>query len=86
MLSPRSAVDSSSTRLTRCFKAVFPELPPEELVNATTASVKNWDSVASVTLFTLIEEEFSIVFDLDELERLDSFEHILTKLKQNHGS
>jgi acyl carrier protein len=75
-------MDNTSNRLTRCFLAVFPEMAPEEVATATTASVKNWDSVASVTLFSLIAEEFGIDLSLDALDEFNTFQHILSHLEQ----
>jgi hypothetical protein len=46
------------SRLLRCFSAVFPALKMEDMPGATPASVRAWDSIATVTLFAVIEEEF----------------------------
>ncbi len=75
-------MDNTSARLTKCFLAVFPEITPAEVATASTASLKNWDSVASVTLFTLIEEEFGIALSLDALDEFNSFQHILSHLER----
>jgi acyl carrier protein len=40
-------------------------------------SVAAWDSVAAITLVSVIEEEFGILMDLDRLADLDSFEQVL---------
>jgi acyl carrier protein len=40
------------------------------------AGMEEWDSLATATLFMLVQEEFEIEFDLAELERLDSFPRI----------
>jgi len=74
-------MDNTSARLTKCFLAVFPEMAPEEVAAAATTSMKNWDSVASVTLFSLIEEEFGIALNLDALDEFNSFKHILWHLE-----
>ena len=39
-----------------------------------------WDSVASITLLNVIEEEFGIELDLDRLAELDSFGRIYDHL------
>lgn len=74
-------MDNPSARLTKCFLAVFPEMTPEEVPTAATTSVKNWDSLASVTLFSLIEEEFGIALSLDALDEFNSFGRILSHLE-----
>ena len=79
-------MDDTGKRLTKCFLAVFPEMAPEEVASAATASVKNWDSVASVTLFSLIEEEFGVVLSLDALDEFNAFQQILAHLERRSDS
>jgi hypothetical protein len=43
--------------LVRCFAAVFEGMPRSEIVAASVDSVEEWDSVASVTLLAVLEEE-----------------------------
>jgi acyl carrier protein len=52
-------------------------LSPAEIEAATQVSVAAWDSVAAITLVSVIEEEFGILMDLDRLADLDSFEQVL---------
>jgi acyl carrier protein len=75
-------VNNTAERLTKCFLVVFPDITPEEVVSAATTSLKDWDSVASVTLFSLIEEEFGIVLSLDALDEFNTFQHILSHLER----
>ena len=42
-------------RLIECFSAVFPKLKGEELLHSSVDSVADWDSLASVTLYSIIE-------------------------------
>ena len=63
-------------RLRQCFASVFPDLPADEIEDATPGSVEAWDSLANATLVTVIEEEFELEFSPDELGELDSFEQI----------
>jgi len=65
-----------------CFSAVFPDLTAEEIVVASPASVGSWDSVASITLMSVLEEEFGISIDPEDIEQLVSFELILNYLQQ----
>jgi acyl carrier protein len=64
-------------RLVACFAAVFPDLPADAIPHATPVSVAAWDSIANVTLLAVVEEEFGITVDPDDLERLTSFDALL---------
>ena len=76
-------MDEVGARLTKCFIVVFPELKPDEASRASAATLDQWDSVASVTLFTLIEEEFGISLDVDALDQFSSFENIRAHIEKN---
>jgi acyl carrier protein len=67
-------------RLVKCFAAVFPELNEREIPLASTASVGAWDSLASITLLSVLEEEFQVQLDPEELEHLVSFDLIFDHL------
>jgi acyl carrier protein len=71
------------SRLIACFAAVFPALHEEDIPQATMATVDTWDSVATITLLVVLEEEFDIEIKPEELERLTSFELILDYLRDN---
>jgi len=75
-------MDDLKLQLTRCFSAVFPHLSQQEIQRASLTSVGSWDSVATVTLLAVIEEEFGVQFDIQELERLVSFDSILECLQR----
>jgi acyl carrier protein len=60
-------------RLLSCFQAVFPDTPEAALSNACIDTLPTWDSVAQVTLITVVEEEFSIAIDPERYEELTSF-------------
>jgi acyl carrier protein len=59
--------------LIRCFASVFPGLTEEEIQNASTDSVGIWDSLSTVTLAAVIQEEFGLEIDPEILPHLDSF-------------
>jgi len=44
-------------------------------------NVAEWDSVAMVSIVSLMEEEFGIAVDFEDMEGLSSFESILSHLK-----
>ena len=69
-------MDQITLRLTNCFRTVFPDLPEEGIPAASQALVAAWDSVAAITLANVIEEEFGIQMDFDQLGDLDSFSHM----------
>ena len=75
----------SRSRLLHCFSVVFPELPEEELPRSSVDSVDDWDSLASVNLYSLVEEEFGVEIKLEDLENLLSFELILEYINEGTG-
>jgi acyl carrier protein len=69
------------SRLVKCFAGVFPHLDEGEIALASTSSVGAWDSLASVTLLSVLEEEFEVQIDPAELEHLVSFDSVLHHLQ-----
>ena len=80
-------MDSVRARLAKCFAAVFADLPEGEIERASATSVGSWDSLATVSLLSVIEEEFALQVPPDDFESFVSFELILDylqgKLKKN---
>lgn len=74
------------SRLLQCFAAAFPTLREDELRRASLASVAEWDSIASITVITLVEEEFQIEVPPDEIENMVSFELIADYLRAQEKS
>jgi acyl carrier protein len=74
-------MDETKNRLIKCFETVFPEMLEAEIPNATQSSVSAWDSIAAITLLNVIEDEFQITMDLDNVADLDSFSKINEYLK-----
>jgi len=68
-------------RLINCFNILFPDLEKGEIICASMASVAEWDSLAMVTLVSVVEEEFEIELGPDDLEELVSFDLILDFLE-----
>ena len=73
-------MDNPRARLTKCFALVFPDLTEDQISVASQATVSAWDSVAAITMMNVIEDEFGIQMDLDEVAELDSFERILQQV------
>jgi acyl carrier protein len=76
-----------TTRLRRCFAAVFPDLAEDEIGRASATSVGAWDSLATVNLLSVIEEEFGVQVAPEDFETFVSFElirdYLQGKLTQN---
>ena len=66
-------MDNVKERLSRCFALAFPRLDPAEYSNASAHNVSGWDSIAQLTLITLIGEEFGREIDFEEFEGVTSF-------------
>ena len=64
-------------RLIRCFQTVFPSLSADQARGASQDNVEAWDSVAMLTLLTVVEEEFAIEIDYDRVEEMTSFSGLL---------
>lgn len=60
-------------RLVRCFSSVFPALDEDQIRNASVDSVPDWHSLASVTLISVVQEEFAVQVNLADLPNLVSF-------------
>lgn len=73
--------DELQTRLIGCFSVIFPGLHSKEAPQATMETTGGWDSVATVTLINVVEEEFGIQVDLDDLEQMVSFAQFLSYLR-----
>ena len=74
-------MDDVRARLEQCFLAVFPDLTPAELPDASPATVEAWDSLANATLVSVIEEEFGVELPMEELAELASFSLLLDHLQ-----
>lgn len=60
------------------------EIPVEEVENATMDGVEKWDSIGQMSLIAIIEDEFGIELEQDEVMRFISFAAGVEILK-NHG-
>jgi len=61
---------------------VFPDLPADQVPRASVSSVAQWDSLATLNLVGVLEEEFQIRFGSDDLPSLLSFELIRDRLSE----
>ncbi len=75
-------MDETRRRLTKCFEVVFPDLAPGAIPGASVATVAAWDSVAAITMLNVVEDEFGVEVDLDDLANLDSFDKLHSYLQK----
>lgn len=73
-------------RLISVFRNTFPDVPEDRLTSVTQENTQSWDSVAAITLMNLVEEEFEMQLDFDDLADLTSFarvrDYLAAKLAQ----
>lgn len=74
-------MNNTRERLVTCFQVVFPDMQESQIVVATQQSTPQWDSIAAITLLNVIEDEFTIGLDFEELANLDSFPRVLGYLE-----
>ena len=60
------------------------EIPVEEVENATMDGVEKWDSIGQMSLIAIIEDEFGIELEQEEVMQFTSFAAGVNILK-NHG-
>jgi hypothetical protein len=75
-------MDNVREKLAHCFALAFPQMDPSRCFAASVENTKEWDSVAQVTLITLIGEEFGIDADFEEFEGATSFEAIANRISE----
>jgi acyl carrier protein len=71
--SNESTVDQVTDRLRDCFREVFPDLADEHIETADRAEMAEWDSLATLTLLAVIEEEFGLQLEEEAIAKLTSF-------------
>ncbi len=72
---------STRHRLQQCFQAVFPNLREPDLAMASTETLSDWDSIAQVTLISVVEEEFAVVIPEETYGELLAFPAWLSYLE-----
>jgi acyl carrier protein len=66
-------MDEQAARLHRCFAAVFPSLAENEIIAASVDTVPEWDSLASLTLFAVVEDAFEVQISELDFSELRSY-------------
>ena len=73
-------------RLVECFSAVFPNLSREQMTALDRDSTDAWDSIAGVTLVSILQQELQVDIDLTDLEHLSSFRAVFAYVAEPIGS
>ncbi len=68
-------------RLSRIFNKAFPTVQPADAPAATMDTVAGWDSIATLTLFMLCEEDFGIKLGYDRIAETKSFSDLFKLLE-----
>jgi acyl carrier protein len=79
-VSSKLSTEETEHRLVRCFSLVFPNLAADQIRTAGIETIDEWDSLASVTLVAVLQEEFDVEIDLGDLPELVSFRAVLQYL------
>ena len=66
-------MDETTQKLIDCFLTVFPALAEADVLQASVETVAHWDSLAHVTLLSLVREEFGVDFDFEDFAGAVSF-------------
>ena len=75
-------MDDLETRLIECCQAVLPKLSVAEIREARLDSTPGWDSLNTINLLAVVEEEFGVTVGPDEIPQLTSFAGILALLRE----
>jgi acyl carrier protein len=78
-------MSDTRARLERCFQAVFPTLTTGEIQSATPDTTEAWDSLASLTLIQVIEDEFGLRIDPFEFAEIASFDRLQSHIRDSTG-
>ncbi len=76
-------MDQVNDRLRDCFGEVFPDLSPEQIETAVRDELPEWDSLATLTLLTVLEEEFGLQLDDEAIAKLTSFASVRGVVESN---
>ncbi len=74
-------MDDLESRLTTCFNTVFPKFCETDVASVSMTTFREWDSMKMITLILLIEEEFDVTIQAERIEKLTSFQSLLSFLK-----
>ena len=75
-----------SNRLKGCFAATFADLPTDKISEACVESVSGWDSMSTVILLSVVEEEFAVRVPPEDILRFTSYDGIQAYLREQCGT
>jgi acyl carrier protein len=70
-------------RLKRCFSLAFPSATMSQIEKDRLDEMPGWDSLRGVTLLAVLDEEFGLQMDIEELLALGSFDRIREHVEQH---
>lgn len=73
-----------SKRLKKIFKLVFKINKNLNEKNLDQNKIKNWDSLNHLNLLSAIQDEFSLKFKDEDLEKITNFKNILKIIKKRN--
>jgi len=76
--------DRAYERLVGCFVAALGTMPEEVVPDLAYQSIEHWDSLGHMSLVAVIECEFDLVFDTDDILEMASVRHAVAILAK-HG-
>jgi acyl carrier protein len=74
-------VTDGQERLIRCFQATFPDLALEQLRDASTATLGEWDSLHALILIAALEETFELRIAPGDYPALRSYSSVRDYLR-----
>ncbi len=83
---PPAAQGRLAERLTECFREAFPGLSDDTIRSAIYEDLDEWDSLASLSLVAIVEDEFNVTLPDEVVADLTSYELILATLAELDGS
>ncbi len=75
-------MNDDDDRLIRCFASALPGATLDEIRTAKFDAIPGWDSLRGVTLLAVLDEEFGLQMDLEELLALEAFDAVKRYLLQ----
>jgi acyl carrier protein len=73
-------------RLRRCFTSTFPGASASEIETARIDDMQGWDSLRGVTLLAVLEEQFALQMDMEDLLALGTYDAVREYLEQHSVS
>lgn len=66
-------MSNDNDRLMHCFTTVFPGATRDEIAGSKFEELPGWDSLRGVTLLAVLDDEFGVEIDMDELMEFETF-------------